>query len=60
MPRMTVADIIFLASVVAMFALTSAIMWHQRRAGEREWAEWQAQLRAENEALRQAREAWRR
>lgn len=57
---MTIADIIFVASVGAMFALASAIMWHQSRAGEREWAEWQAQLRAENEALRQAREAWRR
>jgi len=57
---MDLASIIFLASVGAMFALTSAIMWHQRRTGEREWAEWQAQLRAENEALRQAREAWRR
>jgi hypothetical protein len=56
---MTAADIIFLASVGAMFALASAIMWHQRRVGEREFAAWQAQLRAENEALRQAREAWR-
>jgi hypothetical protein len=57
---MGIADIIFLASVGAMFALTAAILWHQRRAGEREWAEWQAQTRAENAALRQAREAWRR
>jgi len=57
---MNIADAIFLASTGAMFALASAIMWHQRRAGEREWAEWQAQLRAQNEALRQAREAWRR
>ena len=57
---MTAADIIFLASVGAMFSLTTAILWHQRRAGEREWAEWQAQTRAENAALRQAREAWRR
>jgi hypothetical protein len=57
---MGIADIIFLTSIGAMFALTAAILWHQRRVGEREWAEWQAQLRAENEALRQAREAWRR
>jgi hypothetical protein len=57
---MAIADVIFLASTGAMFALTSAILWHQRRAGEREWAEWQAQTRAENAALRQAREAWRR
>jgi hypothetical protein len=60
MPRMTIADIIFLASVSAMFALTTTILWRQRRVGEREWAEWQAQLQARNEALRQAREAWRR
>jgi hypothetical protein len=57
---MGIADVIFLASAGAMFALTTAIVWHQRRVGEREWAEWQAQLQARNEALRQAREAWRR
>jgi len=58
---MGIADIIFLASVGAAFTLAITVMWHyQRSAMERAAAEHAAMLRAENEALRQAREAWRR
>ena len=52
---MNLADFIFLASVVAMFALTTAIVWRQCRAMEREAARWKAELKAQNDALRMAR-----
>jgi hypothetical protein len=52
---MGIADVIFLASAGAMFALTTAIVWHQRRAMEREAARWKAELKAQNDALRMAR-----
>ena len=53
---MTVADIIFLASVGAVFALAVTVMWHyQRSAMEREAAQWKAELKAQNDALRMAR-----
>ncbi len=47
---------IFLASLSAAFGVATMAMWrYQKRAMEREAAQWKAELRAQNDALRMAR-----
>jgi len=47
---------IFLASLSAALGVATMVMWrYQKRAMEREAAQWKAKLRAQNDALRMAR-----
>jgi len=47
---------VFLASLSAAFAVATMVMWrYQKRAMEREAAQWKAELKAQNDALRMAR-----